>query len=227
MQPKHEGGHSRKQFQIDRLAFFSDAVIAIAITLMVLEIKIPPIPNKPWAALFKEFGPAAILHASALLICFGIIGNLWIKHHALFEHVIDYNKALIKRNLYFLLGIVILPVTVSFLFSEGSPMQVKLVFYFLNLSFINFTYYFMLRVIHHRRNNFSALDNRELILKDKRSTILGGVVFFVVAVLVTQNKEWFYLPFFVFPLWRLVQRGQKAYKKFKTSRAEKQERLAA
>ena len=36
-----EAEHNRTQFQIDRIAFFSDAVIAIALTLMILEIKIP------------------------------------------------------------------------------------------------------------------------------------------------------------------------------------------
>jgi uncharacterized membrane protein len=41
MQNHSQIPHSRTQFQIDRIAFFSDAVIAIALTLMILEIKIP------------------------------------------------------------------------------------------------------------------------------------------------------------------------------------------
>jgi len=198
-QVKHEAGHSRKQFQIDRLAFFSDAVIAIAITLVVLEIKMPAIPDKSLQELWAMYSGEFMLHAGALVVCFVTIGNLWIKHHALYEHIVDYNKQLIKRNLYFLFAVVLLPVSISFMFSEGSPMRIKLFLYFLNLSLCNFLYFFMLLVIHHTDNNFSTLQNKQLVLKNKRSTLVLAVLFIIAAVLVLNRSELFYIPIFIIP----------------------------
>jgi len=205
-QPKHEGGHSRKQFQIDRLAFFSDAVIAIAITLMVLEIKIPAIPDKPLNELLAMYSDGFMLHAGALCVCFATIGNLWIKHHDLYEHIVDYNKALIKRNLYFLLAVVLLPVSISFMFSEGSPARIKLFLFFLNLSVCNFFYFFMLQVIHHTNNNFSSLQDTKLINKNKRSTLLLAVLFIVAGVLALNRSELFYVPLFAVPVVNILRR---------------------
>jgi len=70
-----------------RLEAFSDGVFAIAITLLILEIKVPP------AGAPGELGPAlARLWPSylAFIASFATIGVMWINHHRLF--------ALIERN---------------------------------------------------------------------------------------------------------------------------------
>jgi uncharacterized membrane protein len=73
--------HRRTQSQIDRIAFFSDAVIAIAITLMILEIKIPPPgKNSTYNEILSKYGANLILHLVALLISYITIGNLWMRH---------------------------------------------------------------------------------------------------------------------------------------------------
>jgi uncharacterized membrane protein len=215
LQPKHENTHNRKQFQIDRVAFFSDAVIAIAITLMVLEIKIPPLHDITLQELVRKYTGTFILHSAALLICFANIGNLWIKHHDLYEHVINYNHRLIKSNLYFLLTIVLLPVSIAFVFEEDSPMRLKLFAYFINLSLCNLTYYFMLRVIFHQKNNFSALTEKEFITKNKQSTLFAAFIFVFAAVLGLMDVSWFYAPFFLLPALRIWRRVKKPANKNK------------
>src|SRR5882724_13392349 len=116
--------HRRTQFQIDRIAFFSDAVIAIAITLMILEIKIPVFgKDASLQQILAKYGGNMTLHVMALLICYISIANLWVRHHGLFEHITNYNKSLIMVNLYFLLTIMLLPVSVSFLFEQNNPPQ--------------------------------------------------------------------------------------------------------
>ena len=103
MQQSKETKHNRTQFQVDRIAFFSDAVIAIAITLMVLEVKIPELGKDITVRqIFEKYTENIVLHILALLIGFIVIGNLWMRHHELFEHIINYNKKLVRINLYFL-----------------------------------------------------------------------------------------------------------------------------
>lgn len=97
MKTYREAEHNRTQFQIDRIAFLSDAVIAIALTLMVLEVKIPEFGKDAsiWTILIK-FGGHIAWHIFALLLGFLTIGNLWIRHHRLFEHIINYNERMIR-----------------------------------------------------------------------------------------------------------------------------------
>lgn len=93
---------------VDRLVNFSDATVAIAITLLVL----------PLVDVAAQFGdgeePAAILRENsaaflAFAISFAVIGRLWISHHGVFERVDDYSPALIRVNFVWLASIVFLP----------------------------------------------------------------------------------------------------------------------
>lgn len=106
--------HKRK-FQLDRLIFFSDAIFAIAITILVLEIKIPELPretvtNQQLNESLKELIPKI----AGFIISFFIIGLYWTKHHTLFGYVTDYNNKLLWFNLLFLFSIVTMPFTTGF-----------------------------------------------------------------------------------------------------------------
>jgi uncharacterized membrane protein len=93
----------------DRLVAFTDAVAAIAITLLVL----------PLADLVTD-GAGEHLSAPRLileniwqiygfLLSFAVIARLWLSHHRLFEKVRSYSGPLIRWNMLWVLFIVILP----------------------------------------------------------------------------------------------------------------------
>ncbi len=97
-----------------RLEAFSDGVFAVAITLLVLNIKIPgidlPSSNLPddthlWQALLNEWPMLAAYGTS-----FATIGVMWLNHHRLFEHIKRTNSVLMLLNLLLLLIIVFIPV---------------------------------------------------------------------------------------------------------------------
>ncbi len=122
MQNLPQNPHSRIQFQIDRLAFFSDAVIAIALTLTILEIKIPSLgTNVTPAYVFQRYGGSMILHGLGLFVAFWTVGNLWMRHHQLFENIVDYTEKMIRMNMIFLFSVMMLPISISFLFSRDEP----------------------------------------------------------------------------------------------------------
>jgi uncharacterized membrane protein len=93
----------------DRLVLFSDAVVAIAITLLVLPL-VDLVPE------VKAEGGDAVSVISehrqeifTFLLSFVVIATFWLGHHRLFEHVRAYTPAMMRLNLLWLLTIVILP----------------------------------------------------------------------------------------------------------------------
>jgi uncharacterized membrane protein len=115
----------------ERTVFFSDAVMAIAMTLLVLEIHIPDVaPAEIGAALIEDlpvFG--------AYVLSFAIIGVNWITHHRKFTVIRRYDSTLQWINLGFLFFIALLPVSTSALSLYQEPVTV--VIYALNVAAIS------------------------------------------------------------------------------------------
>lgn len=113
----------------ERIQFFSDAVFAIAITLLVIEIKVPAIPH-------ESFSDGAVRHAlvemlpkfAGFFFSFFIIGLMWIEHHRIFQYIGHYDLGLIFRNLLFLLFVAFIPFPTG-LFSEYFLSQTAFVMY--------------------------------------------------------------------------------------------------
>jgi uncharacterized membrane protein len=105
----------RQKFQLDRIALFSDAVFAIAITLLVIEIKVPVVTNDQ--ALFDVAYNHALVDMIpefiGFFISFVVIGNYWRAHHTIFGYVTDYDRKLLNLNTLFLLTIVCMPFTTA------------------------------------------------------------------------------------------------------------------
>ncbi|TDX01193.1 TMEM175 family protein [Dinghuibacter silviterrae] len=173
----------RTQFQVDRIAFFSDAVIAIAITLMILEIKIPPLGRKTTLAQLPEhFGAHTMMMLVGMLVCFLFIGNLWIRHHDLYRHVHNYNHKLVRTNLYFLLMVMLMPLSTSFAMEEDNPAFVAQPVFFINLGLCYLVYLWQLRIIFNPRNRFAELDERRV--RDMRwGVIVPAAMLLLMAVL--------------------------------------------
>jgi uncharacterized membrane protein len=93
----------------ERLVFFSDAVVAIALTLLVL-----PLADVVPEAAAKHADSLEVITANqwkiySFLLSFAVIARLWMAHHRLFEQVKAYSHRLMVVNLCWLLTIVILP----------------------------------------------------------------------------------------------------------------------
>jgi uncharacterized membrane protein len=205
MQELPHNQHSRKQFQIDRLAFFSDAVIAIALTLTVLEIKIPIIgANATTGFIFKRYGGSMLLHGLELFVAFWTIGNLWMRHHQLFEYVIDYNEKMIRINLIFLFTVMLLPISISFLFTINEPYYFKMIFYFTNLFSSSATYSLLVFTIFNPKKKLSNLTDPEKLKEVKGNPYWGSLVFLIALILIVFNRSWFWVAFFIIPLARIA-----------------------
>lgn len=99
---------------LERIVFFSDAVIAIAITLLVLDIRVPEgsvsLGPQLLALLPKYLGWA---------VSFWVIALYWVAHHRCYRYIQRYNRRLMYLNFIFLMFIAFMPFPTSLLFSNG------------------------------------------------------------------------------------------------------------
>ena len=125
--------HDTSRFQLERLILFSDAVFAIAITLLIIEIKVPHFEHKSTEHDIRE----ALLHQRAewigFFISFWVIGIYWMAHHRMFGFVIRHNDGLMLLNLLFLMTIVVMPFS-SALYSNFAYLNTPFIFYCLNVA---------------------------------------------------------------------------------------------
>ncbi len=88
-----------------RVEAFSDGLFSIAITLLILEIKIPRGPDHTLARDLLQQWPSYF----AFLLSFLFIGVMWINHHRLFTHIKRADNGLLFFNLLLLLGVTVVP----------------------------------------------------------------------------------------------------------------------
>ena len=101
-----------------RLEAFSDGVFAVAITLLVLDVKvidISPLEKLPndeaiWISLLTH-----LPQISAFVVSFFTIGIMWLNHHKIFKHIKRTDSGLLILNLLLLMIIVLIPVPTSLL----------------------------------------------------------------------------------------------------------------
>jgi uncharacterized membrane protein len=107
--------HTERGF--DRLVNFSDAVVAIAITLLIL-------PLVDTASGLRTSTVTELLADNwvkllVFVISFAVIGRFWLGHHRMYENIIGYTRPLLLINLFWLLTIVFLPFPTELIASGG------------------------------------------------------------------------------------------------------------
>ncbi len=120
--PPERAGAADDERGLERLVFFSDAVIAIAITLLAIEIHLPEVHSGTEipAALFSLW-PQYL----GYVISFLVVGSFWYGHHRMFRLVVRYDDVVLWLNLVFLLCIAFIPFASSVLGEySGEPSAV-------------------------------------------------------------------------------------------------------
>jgi uncharacterized membrane protein len=103
---------SRKGLSPGRLEAFSDGVIAVIITIMVLELKVPG-PNG--MAGLRAVLPAIFLY----LLTFVQIGIYWVNHHYLVDEVETVSHGILWANLVFLFCLSLFPFATDWIGTKG------------------------------------------------------------------------------------------------------------
>jgi uncharacterized membrane protein len=173
---------------LERIVFFSDAVIAIAITLLALDIRLP---GEGAAGLSNQ----ELLRALAgianqflgYIISFLVIGMYWIGHHNNFHLINRYDRRLMVLNILFLLLIAFIPFPTRVMSENGN--MVSTIFYAASLAAMGLLG--LLLFSYAARNHYLLHPNvsEEVIRRQKIFTLLPSAVFLLSIGLAFINTE--------------------------------------
>lgn len=155
-----------------RLEAFYDAIIAIIVTVLVLELPQPASASiaSLWAIKTSYF---------AYLISFLVCVNLWQYHHVIYQHVEKINAKIIWLNILLLLIVSIIPYLTTFVANNPFSLLTQ-VLYGVDFVLINFVLFVMARLL-------IRINPDEGYLKDAldvKNAIVIPSIFFIVGLIV-------------------------------------------
>ncbi|HYQ13406.1 MAG TPA: TMEM175 family protein [Solirubrobacterales bacterium] len=136
------GGHARHrdeaEVEFNRIVAFSDGVFAIAITLLVLGLTVPPHLSHLRRALLNNQDDFI-----AYAISFAVLGRYWLAHHRFFSSLERFDGRLMTLNLVYLACIALVPFTSQVLGDYASHTE-AIVLYAVNMIAVSSTFYVQL-----------------------------------------------------------------------------------
>ena len=172
-----------------RLETFCDGVFAIAITLLILEIRVPAMETitstHTLGHALKEQWPSWF----ALLLSFGTILIAWSNHHGAMRLINKSSSLLNFANGFFLLTIVILPYPTSLLaeYIDSDSAQTAVMFYSSAIVLQNISWTLMFHSMLSPKDLSANQHSRNIIVKTRIRCIYA----FIVYLMITALAYWF------------------------------------
>lgn len=175
----------KSEFQVERMILFSDAVFAIVITLMAIEIRLPEtgekVDNHQLIHALKHLLPVILSY----VVSFLFIGTIWYQHLKIFSIVKAYDKGLVVRNLALLFFVGLFPFSASVItHQKGTSIS-----FFIYLSVILaciYAQYFLLRYLIKQKPELRisvGLEEHEDSLRQKGiMVVIFSIVLFIAAL---------------------------------------------
>jgi uncharacterized membrane protein len=162
-----------------RLEAFSDGVIAILITIMVLELKVPHEANlealRPLIPVFLSY-----------VLSFIYLGIYWNNHHHLFQAARHVNGSVLWANLHLLFWLSLIPFVTGWM-GENNFDALPVAFYGAVLLLAAIAYFILTRILvaHHGEDSTLAM----AVGRDFKGKV--SLVIYAVAILLSFVNSWF------------------------------------
>ncbi len=173
-----------KNYDLERLIFFTDGVFAIVITLLVIELHPPEHWDRTVAGLIREEWRAL----TAYVASFVAVGAFWNAHRRLFRDVVRFHPGLVFMNLLLMGFVVLVPFACELIFETGPNGQPFLIYMSLlaSISFVQVLLFgfaaFVARVLSPRLT-------RRRNLMTFATMLLGPVFLAIVGVLLANGAS--------------------------------------
>lgn len=170
------------QTGFERLIFFTDAVFAIAITLLIIDIHLPANAEANLAGSLRHLVP----EFEGFVMSFLVIALYWMSHHRVFRYIRRYDAPLLWINAVLLMSIVFIPFSTSLISSYGDQ-ALAVMFYALNLAVIGALFLLLWTHAAFRGNLVNSETPREMIRRTTVALAIPPVVFLISIPIATTN----------------------------------------
>jgi uncharacterized membrane protein len=178
---------AHREMSTNRLEAFSDGVIAIIVTIMVLELRAP---SQPTLAALWKVAPVFVSYALSFLV----VAIMWVNHHHLIHAMHHVTARLLWSNIYLLFWMSLVPFVTDYLGKNyREPMAVSL--YGLDLALCASAFYLLRNILLHQ-------DRHDPALSEYHSSIQRKNAFFGALYLLSVPLAYvsIYASFFIFAL---------------------------
>lgn len=165
-----------------RLEAFSDGVFAIAITLLILNIEVPPLDEGTLAPAIVRQWPAFLAYGVAFLT----ILIMWVNHHALFRHILRIDRPFLILNGLLLMMITFVNYPTALLtryLTNENGRTGAAIFFSATFVIIALLYNLLWRYAAHNERLLGSNPNRAAVAMISRQYLFGPLVYGVALVL--------------------------------------------
>jgi uncharacterized membrane protein len=208
------------------MILFSDAVFAIAITLLIIEIKFPEISKGASTHDISISFTPVIIRFLGFMLSFFFIGIMWTRHLRIFKYLRTYNSGVIFRNLVFIFFIVCFPFSASGITENiRSGFILPIFIYIINIWLVSASQFILCYYLFAKKTSLCIagfeVEKKYILLQSKYSVIMLlitiGVMLFL-SFIFHGNFEEVVLGFYIMPILLIfVKKHLKKYKPIKSA----------
>ena len=166
----------------NRLEAFSDGVVAIVITIMVLELKLPELNEENTAYEIRHHIKEIIPYFGTYAFSFMMIGILWTNHHHMFHLLQHTDEKLLWQNFLFLFFLSLIPFGTGMLGSSiTTPLSIAIyggVLFFTSVALLSMRIYSLNQHLLHKDRDPQLTRIVNYVSKrGKHKAILGAICY--------------------------------------------------
>lgn len=164
-----------------RLENFSDGIFAIAVTLLVLNIKIPDAHGLTNSGLNRAL-LAMLPHVLTFVFTFLVVGVFWVGHHRIFSFVKVLDSGLLWFNIIYLMFVAILPFPAAIL-SENPFLPSSIIMYCVSLTIIASMHFLFMGYIMSHKSVKNDILTKSVLRSGLKNAYVGPVSYIVAGLM--------------------------------------------
>jgi uncharacterized membrane protein len=195
-----------------RVEAFSDGVIAIVITIMVLEFKLPDFKDDDSSWRINRYLLNNLPYFVAYIFSFLMIGVLWVNHHHMFHLLERLDEKMIWKNLFFLFWLSLIPITTAIIGASPQVAESVALYGFVMLM-VTLAYTLMRsysikhNLVHHEGERKLDQQIKKTTYRGKRKSIIALISYLLSVPLAFVNIYFAYACFLLSPIVFFIPEG--------------------